>query len=114
VRLTSYDIKSLSVIKEKLESDPGKHHFIADLGHQHGLSIPKLKFGFQKLYGVSPHKYLHDRRMRLALELLSDDHKKLFAIAKATGYRHLSTFVTAFKNYYGQTPGYYRNNNVGD
>ncbi len=108
MRLTKSDKRDILLLKETLDASPVVGHKLFEWSAGMGMSAGKMQFAFKKMFGVSLHGYCLQRRMQHALTLLEDDRKKLFAVARACGYRHLSSFVTAFKKYHGYTPGSYR------
>lgn len=68
-----------------------------------GLNEFKLKEGFRKLYGTSPHRLLTELRMRRAWELLETGCQVAQA-AYRVGYRHPANFSAAFTRFHGRTP----------
>lgn len=68
-----------------------------------GTNEFKLKEGFRKVFGTSPHRMLTDIRMRKAWELL-EAGMYVSTVAYKVGFQHLSSFSTAFEKYYKLTP----------
>nr|WP_037135505.1 AraC family transcriptional regulator [Rhizobium leucaenae] len=70
------------------------------------------KFHFAKMFrvsfGVSPHRYLMERRGERAKQLLRDDNLTLADVALACGFASQSHFTKAFKVECGVTPGEWR------
>ena len=68
-----------------------------------GVSLRQLERFFLAKFGKSPHAWLHELRMRRALELLKEG-----ASAKGTAYtlryKDPGHFTNDFKSYYGITP----------
>ncbi|MFD2883666.1 helix-turn-helix transcriptional regulator [Pseudomonas lini] len=61
-----------------------------------GTNEFKLKEGFRKVFGTSPHRMLTDIRMRKAWELL-EAGMYVSTVAYKVGFQHLSSFSTAFE-----------------
>lgn len=108
MQLSKNDTTVIQEIGSRISRTPGGLHTTEQLAIDAGLSKSKLKFGFRKIFNCSIHQFVIAARMNHALELLVNTEKKLLAIARECGYRHLSTFIGAFKNQQGCTPGSYR------
>lgn len=59
---------------------------------------------FKKKTGVSPAKYLHSYRMRLAAQLLTQSRTSVTVAAHSVGYTDVFNFSKMFKRYYGVPP----------
>ncbi|QHS56415.1 helix-turn-helix transcriptional regulator [Mucilaginibacter sp. 14171R-50] len=66
-------------------------------------SLSSFKRDFEKAYGVSPQKYIRERRLEMAAAEL-DKGKPVSSVYLDYGYQHLSNFNTAFRRQYGSTP----------
>lgn len=69
-------------------------------------SLSSFKRDFQKAYGLSPQKYIRDRRLEMACTELAEG-KLASQLYLDYGYQHLSNFNTAFKRKFGVTPADY-------
>ncbi len=58
--------------------------------------------------GVSLHKYIINKRMAEAAQLLTHTDSSISAIADAVGFTNLTNFSVTFKNHYGMTANSYR------
>jgi len=60
-------------------------------------------------FGTSVNKFIEDKRMKLAKELLNDTENKqsIFKIAEKCGYSDANYFSKRFKYYYGSCPSKY-------
>ncbi|WP_145410920.1 AraC family transcriptional regulator [Paenibacillus xylanexedens] len=78
---------------------------IASLGisPNYGLEV------FQKIYQMSPRKYLSDLKLQEAKILLQQPEISSFEIAHRLGYKNLSHFSRQFKRWTGITPTEFRN-----
>lgn len=69
-------------------------------------SLASFKRDFEKTYGISPGKYIRERKLEIAsAELLQG--KKATEIYPDFGYDNLSNFSSAFKKKFGVTPKEY-------
>lgn len=81
---------------------------IASLGisPNYGLEV------FQKIYRMSPRKYLSDLKLQEAKILLQQPELSLNEIAKRLGYKNLSHFSRQFKRWTGLSPTDFRKNTI--
>jgi AraC-like DNA-binding protein len=72
-------------------------------------SLSSFKRDFEKAYGLSPQKYIRERKLEMACTELAKG-KSASELYLDYGYQHVSNFNTAFKRKYGVTPADYREN----
>lgn len=96
--------KALAVLNAELE----KRWTVELLARKVGLSRPALARQFQRVLGLSPMRYLTERRLQLAAALLLGTDASLAEIATRVGYRSEFAFNRAFKRYHHVPPGHYR------
>lgn len=63
---------------------------------------------FRAVHGITPHRYLLNKRLSYASDLLSHSTDSISAIAFRSGFEDLSSFSRAFKKMYGRSPLDYR------
>ncbi|MCY1313041.1 HTH-type transcriptional regulator CdhR [compost metagenome] len=63
---------------------------------------------FHLSFGVPPHRYLLNRRLARAQELLRQSHLPFGEIALACGFASASHFSNRFRQAFSATPGQYR------
>lgn len=69
-------------------------------------SLSSFKRDFEKTYGISPQKYIRERKLEAAcIELKSG--RRASELYSTFGYENLSNFNTAFKKKFGVTPAAY-------
>lgn len=68
------------------------------------MSLSTFKRHFIKVYQVSPGKWLHNKRLNRAKEILEEGLLKSSDIFLDFGYNNLSNFSIAFKNKFGYSP----------
>ena len=81
---------------------------ISELAEACGLSAGALVRGFKRSTGVSPHQWLLNRRIDLAIELMSSTDASLAQIAFNAGFSDQSHFSRVFAQKSGVTPGVWR------
>ena len=73
-----------------------------------GMSRPTFLLTFKRALGRSPHRYVLERRIDRARQLLSSSDAALAEVARAVGFCSQSHFTNAFGRYVGSTPAAYR------
>lgn len=105
MQLAAHDIACITQAKDIIDKDSSIHYSIDQIAQKVGLGATKLKAGFKFKYGMGPYAYLQQQRMQKALIMLKDTDKTIKQIAKATGFKHTTNFITAFKKRFGNSPG---------
>jgi len=81
------------------------HHLtVSDLAYLSGRSLSSFNRDFKESYGVTPKRWLQDKKLSRAKELLADNEFTVTDVALAVGYENVSAFIKAFKLKYGVTP----------
>ena len=106
--LTSDEKQRLFATKAYLLNHLHQPLEIADMARQAAMSVQRFNYGFFLLFGYSPASYVHDSRLQFGYFLLLHTEKPIKEIAGLCGYRHYKNFLTAFRAFFGQTPGQLR------
>jgi len=93
---------------ELLDGDLTKYWTVERLARAVGLSRPVFARQFVRMLQLSPMRYLAERRMQAAAELLLDTDASLAEVAARVGYQSEFAFGRAFKRHHGVAPGTYR------
>jgi AraC-like DNA-binding protein len=93
---------------ELLNADISKRWTVELLARAVGLSRPAFAKQFLRVLGLSPMRYLTQKRMQIAAALLLGSDAALAEIATRVGYRSEFAFNRAFKRHYRLPPGVYR------
>ena len=64
---------------------------------------------FTRIYRKTPHRYLTQKRIDSAKQLLAGDDLSVFEICNSVGFESLGSFSILFKKEIGFAPQYYRN-----
>lgn len=86
-------------------TDLKQHFTIREISQNVRLNKLKLKEGFKKQFGTGLFEFLLQARMQKARDLLIETDKPIKEIALLTGYERITSFITAFRRYFGYTPG---------
>ena len=68
---------------------------------------------FRRTFDESPHRYVVQRRIERASELLRDTNDPIIEVAQQVGYENQSYFTTLFKRETGYTPAVFRKRFAG-
>jgi AraC family transcriptional regulator len=91
-------------IEAALDSDLS----LARLACEAGMSAHTLPRAFLRAFGETPHRYVLQRRLARAKELLIATDLPIVEIALATGFSSQSHLASTFRRLTGVTPGEYR------
>jgi AraC-like DNA-binding protein len=72
-------------------------------------SIASFKRDFKTYYGISPGKWLTEKRLQRAKMFLETSHKAIGDIVFESGFKNVSHFSRLFKEHFGNSPTSYRN-----
>jgi AraC family transcriptional regulator len=94
----------LDYINAHLADDLG----LVELAAIAGLSPNHFGEAFKVSVGKSPHRFVLERRVQHAMELLRDEVRSIAEIAHATGFSSQSRMTENFRRVTGLTPGQFR------
>lgn len=78
------------------------------LAEAEGMTTDGLRRAFVRAFGITPHRYLLDRRIARAESLLVTTTLSMTEISSTLGFASPSHFATAFKRRVGTTPSAFR------
>lgn len=107
-KLSEDEVESIYEIKSLLLKQLDKSLALETLAKKRGLTVHKLKKGFQRIYGTGIFDFLLEARMERAGALLNETHIPIEHVARLTGYKNITNFSVVFKKYYGFPPRYFR------
>lgn len=101
-------LERIAKAKAQIEQNPQHSVTIPELAEYCGISPTYFKTIFKDCYGVQPHRYLTQRRLEEAKELLAKTDMSIAHIAEQLGFVSSSRFAETFKREYGFLPSAYR------
>jgi AraC-like DNA-binding protein len=108
-KLPSLDEIEAVGIAEKLIVDHLELNLsISEIAKKVNLNENRLKYIFRHVFKSSIPQYRFKAQMERAKTLLNDMDMPITDIAKACGYRFLTSFITSFRKFYGYPPGLIR------
>jgi len=105
-KFTPYDRDKLILARDILLSDLSKPPpTIRQLARKSGINEFKLKVGFAEFFKTGVFECFQRARMYKAKQLLLGTNKPIKEICTMAGYPRMSNFITAFRKFFGYTPG---------
>jgi AraC-like DNA-binding protein len=89
--------------RELIDSDPTANHSLWHLSSEVGMSVFLFARVFRELVGMPPHRYLVQRRLSRAKDLLRSG-MRVTDCCYAAGFNNLSHFINSFRAYFGVSP----------
>lgn len=96
----------LDIIKRKITENPEKDFSLNEMSRLVYITPYHLIRKFEKEYGLTPHKFQIQCRIRKAQNLL-ERGKKVIEVAQETGFCDQSHFNKVFKKFVGFSPSQY-------
>jgi AraC-like DNA-binding protein len=91
-------------IRKAVETNVTSNVSLEELAFLCNISLSSFKRHFTRIYGTSPNKWLLQRRMELARELLQHYNEKPSDVYHKVGYENHSSFTKSFRQFFGVTP----------
>jgi AraC-like DNA-binding protein len=108
-RFTPFEMDGLVQAREMLLSDLSKPPLtIRQLAQKVGINEFKLKVGFAQFFKTGVFECFQRARMYKAKQLLLQTNKPIKDICSLAGYPRMTNFITAFRKFFGKTPGAFR------
>lgn len=95
-------------VVEYVEANLDRQVSLEDLANVAAMSAHHFARSFKATMGVTPVRYLWEKRLERAKALLRDNDHNLASIAFECGFRSQSHFATLFKRATGMTPSAWR------
>ncbi len=81
---------------------------LEDLAYLSGRSLSGFKREFSSKYNMPPSRWIRERRLTRAMELLTTTEITITDICFSLGFENVSHFSRLFKEHYGHSPSSYR------
>jgi AraC family transcriptional regulator len=101
------DVRLRRVV-EYLDGSLASEISLVDLADLAGLSPNYFLSAFKKATGHTPHRFLTEKRIAKACELLANPQVPIAAVALAVGFSSQSHFTTVFRRFRNTTPALFR------
>ncbi len=114
--LRKSDIKKVDHVASRIRNNLDCNFTVESLAKEAGTNINKLQEGFKHEYNLTVNKYMQNKKLEAAKEMLMTSEKNISEIVTAIGLNNRSYFSKIFKEKYGVNPKYFlktRKNNIG-
>jgi AraC family transcriptional regulator len=100
-------------VVDYIQSSLGNEISLSELAELAGLSPNYFLSAFRRATGKTPHRYLTERRVAKACELLHNPHRSIVDVSLAVGFSSQSHLTSVFRRYLKTTPAAYREEVLG-
>jgi AraC-like DNA-binding protein len=101
----------LSKVLESVIEDPGQPYTMESLADQCAMSRSTFAAQFKESFGRSAMDFVKEVRLRASARMLIQTDTPIKSISARIGYDSRSHFTHAFSEFFGSSPGKYRENN---
>jgi AraC-like DNA-binding protein len=108
LRNASNDADDNLLIRQAVTANMYNTVTVEELAFLCHMSLSTFKRRFARMYNTSPNKWLLEKRMQKAAQLLKQRECKASEIYFQLGYENLSSFIQSFKQIHGITPKQYQ------
>ena len=98
----------LKRVLEYVDANLGKNITLAELSDLVNMSLYYFAVLFRKSTGLSPHRYVLNKRVERAKELLHDPKLSVLDVSLEVGFEHQNNFARAFRRLIGISPTQFR------
>lgn len=92
----------------EIEKNLNTEQTIDELAESLFISSAHLQRLFKSAFNMTPASYIRSRKLAASLETLSNSKLSIIDIAVESGFDHAQSFIRAFKQEFGITPGEWR------
>lgn len=95
-------------VRQTMASRPGRNLSVDELAQAHGVSREHLTRVFTREFGISPHRYAMQMKIREACQRLRHTTQPVKTIMHELGFESRTTFLRMFRRVTGMTPAEFR------
>ena len=103
--IKKHELEKLYAVREIISNHISESFSLTELAQQVGTNEFTLKKGFKELFGTTVFGYWNELKMEWAKQMLSEDGLTVTEVSEKIGYKNPQHFSTAFKRWYGFSPG---------
>ena len=107
---TNETTSDVEQIRLYIDSNITENIKLSDIAHNFSFSQEHIIRIFKKKYGITPHKYVLESKIRLAMIMLKTTDMRIDEIAEKLSFSDSHHFSAQFKRLVGYKPSLYRNN----
>jgi AraC family transcriptional regulator len=98
----------LKRVQEYIDANLGKNITLSEIASVADMSLYYFAVLFRQSTGLSPHRYILNRRVELAKGLLRDSKLSVLDVSISVGFEHQNNFARAFRRLIGVSPTQFR------
>lgn len=95
-------------LKNTVENNIFSKLTLEELAFLSHMSLSTFKREFHKIYGMSPSKWIQEKRLEKSAQMLLVERERPIDVYATIGYESLSSFTQSFKHKFGITPKQYQ------
>ncbi len=103
------DMERMKAMLSFLETHYAEELTLEQISESACISVTECIRCFRRSIGVPPIRFLKERRLQHAADMLRHTKKSISGIAASCGFSDMSYFAKSFRQFYGVTPTVYRN-----
>lgn len=103
------DMRRMKAMLSFLEAHYAEELTLEQISESACISVTECMRCFRRSIGVSPIRFLKERRLQHAADMLRHTEMSISGIAASCGFLDMSYFAKSFRQLYGITPTAYRN-----
>lgn len=104
------DMERMKAMLSFLEMHYAEELTLEQIAESANVSITECMRCFRRSIGLSPIRFLNERRLQRAADLLRHTERNISEIAASCGFLDMSYFTRSFRRFYDVTPTMYRKN----
>jgi AraC-like DNA-binding protein len=108
LRNASYQADADLIVRQAITANVYNAVTVEELAFLCHMSLSTFKRRFYRIYDTSPNKWLLEKRMQKAAQMLKQGECRASDIYVQLGYENLSSFIQSFKQIHGITPKQYQ------
>lgn len=101
IQLINRTTTDLPLIVQQNYLNPMK---LSEMAYLSGRSLSSFRRDFEKIYSIPPAKWIQEKRMEKAKELLQSTQMNVSKICYQVGYENVSHFSKLYKDFWGESP----------
>ena len=110
--IDSPPVRNIKVTIATIEENPEKIWNLQKMARNDGMSYPHFRRLFQEQAGLPPGRFILNKRLQKAAEMLRTGQMEQAEIADKYRFFDIYHFAKAFKSHFGVPPGVYRKNHL--
>lgn len=87
-----------------MEANFTKPASLNDFAYLSGRSLSKFKRDFGQTFHISPSRWLKEKRLQYAHQLLTQTEMSIISVCYEVGFENVAHFSRAFKEFFGENP----------